>query len=300
MSGHSHWATIKHKKGAIDAKRGKLWSKLSRAIIIAARHGGGDPTMNLKLRYAIDKARQVSMPKDNIERAIKRGTGDVEGMTFEEITYEGIGPGGVAFLVDVVTDNRNRTAGEIRKIFERGGGKMGSAGNVAFRFERKGLFSVNADGIDEDTLMGIVLDAGADDLKRAGDTFEITCDPAHFSKVQEALQTNNIPTVVSEISSCPRRPIDADLETAQQGSASARSSRRSRRRAECLYRHEHDGGVDGGIGEGITAWIEADWDPVPRPATGPGDAGSRSRTCCLSDFHPTGKKHVADSPVTSG
>ena len=125
MSGHSHWATIKHKKGAIDAKRGKLWSKLSRAIIIAARHGGGDPNMNLKLRYAIDKARQVSMPKDNIERAIKRGTGDIEGMTFEEITYEGIGPGGVAILVDVLTDNRNRTGGEVRKIFERGGGKMG-------------------------------------------------------------------------------------------------------------------------------------------------------------------------------
>src|SRR6516164_434486 len=160
MSGHSHWATIKHKKGAIDAKRGKLWSKLSRAIIIAARHGGGDPTMNLKLRYAIDKARQVSMPKDNIERAIKRGTGEMEGLTFEEITYEGIGPGGVAFLVDVVTDNRNRTAG-----------------NVAFRFERKGLFSVNANATDEDNLMGIALDAGADDMKRVGSTFEITCDP---------------------------------------------------------------------------------------------------------------------------
>src|SRR6478672_8873822 len=137
MSGHSHWATIKHKKGAIDAKRGKLWSKLSRAIIIAARHGGGDPTMNLKLRYAIDKARAVSMPKDNIERAIKRGTGDLEGQTFDEITYEGYGPGGVAVLVDVLTDNRNRTAGEIRKIFEKSGGKMGSAGNVAFLFERK-------------------------------------------------------------------------------------------------------------------------------------------------------------------
>src|ERR1700757_3415039 len=152
MSGHSHWATIKHKKGAIDAKRGKLWSKLSRAIIIAARHGGGDPTMNLKLRYAIDKAREVSMPKDNIERAIKRGTGDVEGMVFEEITYEGFGPADVAILVDVLTDNRNRTASEIRKIFERHGGKMGSAGSVAFQFERKGLFSVSAADTDEDTL----------------------------------------------------------------------------------------------------------------------------------------------------
>src|SRR6202022_3635727 len=132
MSGHSHWATIKHKKGATDAKRGKLFSKLSRAIIIAARHGGGDPEMNLKLRYAIDKARQVSMPKDNIERAVKRGTGEGEGMTFEEITYEGYGPGGVAILVDVVTDNRNRTAGEVRKTFERGGAKLASAGSVAY------------------------------------------------------------------------------------------------------------------------------------------------------------------------
>src|SRR5438128_6263210 len=170
MYGPSHWSTIKHKKGAIDAKRGKLFSKLSRAIIIAARHGGSDPEMNLKLRYAIDKARAVSMPKDNIERAVKRGTGEVEGMTFEEITYEGYGPGGVALLVDVLTDNRNRTAGEIRKIFERAGGKMGSAGSVAYQFERKGLFSIAADATDEDTLMGIALDAGADDLKRAGST----------------------------------------------------------------------------------------------------------------------------------
>src|SRR2546425_4304838 len=144
MSGHSHWATIKHKKGAIDAKRGKQFSKLSRAIIIAARHGGGDPDMNLKLRYAIDKARQVSMPKDNIDRAVKRGTGEMEGMTFEEITYEGFGPGGVAILVDVLSDNRNRTTGEIRKIFERTGGKMGAAGNVAYLFEPKGLLSIDA------------------------------------------------------------------------------------------------------------------------------------------------------------
>src|SRR6516165_9646476 len=173
MSGHSHWATIKHKKGAIDAKRGKLWSKLSRAIIIAAKNGGGDPTMNLKLRYAIDKARAVSMPKDNIERAIKRGTGEMEGMHFEELTYEGIGPGGVAMLVDVLTDNRNRTNGEVRKIFERHGGKMGSAGSVAYLFERKGVFSLPAAGMDEDTLMGIALDAGAEDMKRSGDAFEI-------------------------------------------------------------------------------------------------------------------------------
>jgi YebC/PmpR family DNA-binding regulatory protein len=215
MSGHSHWATIKHKKGAIDAKRGKLWSKLSRAIIIAARHGGGDPTMNLKLRYAIDKARQVSMPKDNIDRAIKRGTGELEGMTYEEITYEGFGPGGVAILVDVLTDNRNRTAGEVRKIFERNGGNMGSAGCVAYLFERKGVFSVNAAGVDEDALMEIVLEAGADDMKRSGSTYDITCDPAQFNKVQEALQKNNIAVAHAEITQLGKTSMDVDAETAK-------------------------------------------------------------------------------------
>jgi YebC/PmpR family DNA-binding regulatory protein len=215
MSGHSHWATIKHKKGAIDAKRGKLFSKLSRAIIIAARNGGGDPEMNLKLRYAIDKARQVSMPKDNIERAVKRGTGDVEGMTFEEITYEGFGPGSVAILVEVLTDNRNRTAGEIRKTFDRGGGKMGSAGSVAHMFERKGVFGVDAATVDEDTLMGVALDAGADDLKRAGSTFDITCDPSAFVRVQQALEKAGIKTVVAEISQVPKVQMDVDPEVGQ-------------------------------------------------------------------------------------
>src|SRR5271155_3564687 len=188
MSGHSHWATIKHKKGAIDARRGKLWSKLSRAIIIAAKNGGGDPGMNLKLRYAIDKAREVSMPKDNIERAIKRGTGEAGDQVFEEITYEGFGSGGVAVLVDVLTDNRNRTAGEVRKIFERNGGNMGSAGCVAYLFDRKGVFHVVPEGKDEDTLMGIALEAGADDMQPDGANFEITCEPAAFSKVKEALE----------------------------------------------------------------------------------------------------------------
>jgi YebC/PmpR family DNA-binding regulatory protein len=215
MSGHSHWATIKHKKGAVDAKRGKLWSKLSRAIIIAARHGGGDPTMNLKLRYAIDKAREVSMPKDNIERAIKRGTGELEGLTYEEITYEGFGPGGIAIMVDVLTDNRNRTAGEVRKIFERNGGHMGSAGCVGYLFERKGLFGINADRVDEDTLLGIALDAGADDLKRTGSTFDITCDPASFNKVREALQKNNLAVAHAEITQLGKTLVDTDVETAQ-------------------------------------------------------------------------------------
>jgi YebC/PmpR family DNA-binding regulatory protein len=212
MSGHSHWATIKHKKGAIDAKRGKLWSKLSRAIIIAARHGGGDPETNLKLRYAIGKAREVSMPKDNIDRAIKRGTGETEGITFEELTYEGIGPGGSAILVDVLTDNRNRTSGEIRKIFERAGGKMGSAGSVAYLFERKGHFSIDASATDEDSLMAIALDAGADDLKRSGSSFEITCDPAAFNQVQDSLKKNNLTPVVAELTQMPKAAVDLDAE----------------------------------------------------------------------------------------
>lgn len=215
MSGHSHWATIKHKKGAIDAKRGKLFSKLSRAIIIAARHGGGDPETNLKLRYAIDKAREVSMPKDNIERAVKRGTGETEGLVFEEVQYEGYGPGNVAIMVDVFTDNRNRTSGEVRKIFERGGGKMGSAGCVAYLFERKGLLSVDATTVDEDTLMSIVLDAGAEDMKRSGSSFDITCDPSSFAQVQQALEKNNIKAIVAEITQLPKAPVEVDVETGQ-------------------------------------------------------------------------------------
>jgi YebC/PmpR family DNA-binding regulatory protein len=213
MSGHSHWATIKHKKGATDAKRGRLWSKLSRAIIIAARHVGGDPETNLKLRYAIDKARSVSMPKDNIERAIKRGTGETEGITFEEITYEGYGPGGTALLVEVLTDNRNRTVSEINKIFERNGGKLGTAGSAAYLFERKGTISVDAAATDEDTLMGIALDAGADDLKRAGSTFDITSDPTLFNQVQEALRKHGLTPAVAEIAQVPKAEIDVDNET---------------------------------------------------------------------------------------
>ncbi len=213
MSGHSHWATIKHKKGAIDAKRGKLFSKLSRAIIIAARHGGGDPEMNLKLRYAIDKARSVSMPKDNIERAIKRGTGEAEGVVFEEVTYEGYGPGGVAILVEALTDNRNRTVSEINKVFDRSGGKMGNAGCAAYLFERKGLFIIDAAATDEDTLMGIALEAGADDLKKSGSTFDVTCDPAVFNQVQDALKKNNLNPNVAEITQLAKAPVDVDSET---------------------------------------------------------------------------------------
>src|SRR3954463_11476941 len=181
MAGHSHYKNMVRHKNVVDAKRGKLFSKLSRYIIIAAKSGGGDPTMNLPLRYAIDKARSVSMPKDNIEKAIKRGTGELEGVNYDEIMYEGYGPGGVAVLVEVMTDNRNRTNGEIKKIFERANANIGVPGSVAYMFDRKGFFAIDATKhSDEDTLMTLALDAGAEDLRREGELFEITCDPSLF------------------------------------------------------------------------------------------------------------------------
>jgi len=215
MAGHSHWANIQHKKGIADAKRGKLWSKLSRLILIAARSGGGDPITNLKLRYAIDKARAVSMPKDNIEYAIKKGTGELEGLVMEELTYEGFGPAGTAIMVELVTDNRNRTNGEIRKVFEKGGGNMGSSGCAAHFFERKGVFSIDSKVADEEKLMNVALDAGADDIKQEGDHFTVTCEPAAFSKVQDALSKNNISTISAEVSQIPKMQVDVDAEAAR-------------------------------------------------------------------------------------
>jgi YebC/PmpR family DNA-binding regulatory protein len=213
MAGHSHWANIQHKKGIADAKRGRLWSKLSRLIIVAAKHGGGDPETNLKLRYAIDKAREVSMPKDNIERAIKRGTGELVGDQMEELQYEGFGPEGIAILVDVVTDNRNRTSGEVRKIFERGGGKMGSAGSVSFLFDRKGLIVVPRSAIDEDSLMALAIDAGADDVKTAGDNFEVLCEPTAFAAVKKAITDRGLEPSQAEIVQIPKVPKEVDVET---------------------------------------------------------------------------------------
>src|SRR5215475_1520274 len=178
MAGHSHWANISRKKSLIDNKRGKLWSKLSKAIIVAAKMGGGDPDMNLRLRYAIDAAKAVSVPKDNITRAIKRGTGELDGGNLEEILYEGYGPGGVAVLCEILTDNRNRTAGEIRKIFELSEGKLGATGCVAWMFDRNLMFLATTEKIEEDVLLELALEAGADDVKRVDDKFEVTCDPA--------------------------------------------------------------------------------------------------------------------------
>jgi YebC/PmpR family DNA-binding regulatory protein len=215
MSGHSHWATIKRSKGAADAKRGKIFSKLSRAIIIAARSGGGDPDMNLKLRYAIDKARQASMPKDNIDRAIKKGTGEGGTEIYEELVYEGYGPGGVAVLVEVTTDNRNRTNTEVRKLLERSGGKMASQGAVGWMFERKGFIVVEDKGINEDNLMEVVLEAGGDDLKHVGHNFDVTCDPVQFNKVQEVFKEKKIPITSAELSQLPKTPMDVDADVAK-------------------------------------------------------------------------------------
>ena len=207
MSGHSHWSGIKHKKGAADAKRGKLFSKLSKYIITAARDGGGDPDSNLKLRYAIDKAKAVSMPKDNIERAVKKGTGELEGSALEEILYEGYAVGGVAVLAEVLTDNRNRTAPEIRKIFETRGGSLAGLGSVAWMFERKGYIIVSTDAADEERLLDLVIEAGAEDMTRTDEQFEIICGVQDFEAVRKALADAGITPEVEELSQIPKSSV---------------------------------------------------------------------------------------------
>jgi YebC/PmpR family DNA-binding regulatory protein len=216
MSGHSHWAGIKHKKALVDAKRGKLWSKLAKAIIVAAKAGGGDPDANLRLRYAIDDAKAVSMPKDNIQRAIKRGTGELDGGNLEEVMYEGYASGGVAIMCEILTDNRNRTAGEIRKIFEVSDGKLGGAGCVAWMFESKGLFLIPQNAVDEDKLMETALEAGADDVQRTGDQFEVSCNPALYSTVAKALADAGITPEASQIARVAKNTVDIDDPEAAQ------------------------------------------------------------------------------------
>jgi YebC/PmpR family DNA-binding regulatory protein len=213
MAGHSHWANIAHKKGLIDAKRGKLWSKLAKAIIIAAKAGGGDPDANLKLRYAIIDAKAGNMPKDTIDRAVKKGTGELEGVNYEEILYEGYGPGGVAVLCDILTDNRNRTAPEVRKIFEICGGKLGGAGSVAWMFDRKGLVVIPADQTSEEVLMDLALEAGADDVQHVGETFEITCSPDVYTSVCDAIEKAGLKAELSEIARIPKDTVGLDAET---------------------------------------------------------------------------------------
>ncbi len=216
MAGHSHWAGIKHKKAAVDAKRGKAWSKVARMLIVAARQGGGDPTTNLSLRYAIDKAKAANMPKETIEKAVKKGTGDIEGVSYEEALYEGYGPSGVAIMVEALTDNRNRTGPEIKRIFEKHGGSLGTSGCVSWMFSKKGLITVDIGATDEDQLMEIALNAGADDMEAAGEVYEITCDPGAFEKLKQTLEEKEIPTEVAEISMVPQNTIDIeDSQTAR-------------------------------------------------------------------------------------
>jgi len=208
MSGHSHWAGIKHKKAANDAKRGKVWSKIARMIIVAARNGGPDPAANLSLRYAVDKAKAANMPKDTIEKAIKKGSGDLGGVSYEEVLYEGYGPGGVAVMVEALTDNRNRTGPEIKKIFERRGGSLGATGCVAWMFDKKGLITVRGDAVEEDRLMDLVLSAGAEDMENTGTLYEITCAPGDFEALKKTLEGNEIPLEVAEVSMMPKNRVE--------------------------------------------------------------------------------------------
>jgi len=214
MAGHSHWAKIKRAKGANDAKRGKIWSKIARKIIIAAR-GGGDPRDNLSLRYTIDEAKAANMPRDTIEKAIKKGTGELGGENYEAATYEGYAPGGVAILVEALTNNRSRTAPDLRSILEKNGGNLATSGAVAFQFTKQGVITVKADAVAEDALLEAALDAGAEDVKNEGEVFEVITSPTTYLKVKEALAAANIPIEASEITNMPNSTIPVDGEAAQ-------------------------------------------------------------------------------------
>ncbi len=210
MAGHSHWAGIKHKKGRVDAKRGRLFSKLARQIIVAARNGGGDPDMNLTLRYAIDKAKEANMPKDNIARAIKKGTGKLEGVSFSEILYEGYAPGGVAVMAQALTDNTNRTAGEMRKMFEVRGGNLGQTNCVAYLFDRKGFIAISTDAADEDSLMELALEHGAENFETAGELYEITASVSDFDGLKKAIEEKGITPETAEITYLPKTRVPID------------------------------------------------------------------------------------------
>jgi YebC/PmpR family DNA-binding regulatory protein len=214
LSGHSKWSSIKHKKGAADAKRGKLFSKLARAIIVAAKEGGGDPANNLALQNAVEKARSYSMPKENIERAIARGAGaDADSTAFETIVYEGYGPEGVAVIAEALTDNRNRTASEVRHIFTRFGGNLGTTGAVAWQFERRGVVLVPAGDADEDELFLAAADAGADDLEQDGDVFQVTSAPENLAAVREAIEVAGFPIDSAELAMLPKSTVAIDDES---------------------------------------------------------------------------------------
>ena len=214
MAGHSHWSKIKRAKGATDAKRGKVWSKIARKIIIAAK-GGGDPRDNLSLRYTIDEAKAANMPRDTIEKAIMKGTGELGGENYEPATYEGYAPGGVAIMVDALTNNRARTAPEMRSIFEKHGGNLATSGSVAFQFTKQGVITIKSGAVDEDTLMELALDAGAEDVRNEGEFTEVVTTPVAYQKVKDAIEKANIPIEASEITNLPNNTIALNEEAAQ-------------------------------------------------------------------------------------
>jgi YebC/PmpR family DNA-binding regulatory protein len=214
MAGHSHWAKIKRAKGANDAKRGKVWSKIARKIIIAAK-GGGDPRDNLSLRYTIDEAKAANMPKDTIEKAILKGTGELGAENYESATYEGYAPGGIAILIEALTNNRARTAPEIRNIFERAGGNFAASGSVSFQFTKQGIIAVKADAVQEDKLLEVALDAGAEDIKNEGEVYEVITVPTSYLKVKEALTGAGIPIEAGEITNLPNNTVAVDVERGQ-------------------------------------------------------------------------------------
>ncbi|MBM3964146.1 MAG: YebC/PmpR family DNA-binding transcriptional regulator [Planctomycetes bacterium] len=214
MAGHSQWANIKHRKALVDSKRSKLWSKLSKAIIVAAKLGGGDPSANIRLRTAILDAKAVSLPKDNIDRAIKKGTGELDGGDVEEILYEGYGPGGVAVLCDIMTDNRNRTAPEIRKLFDNHGGNLGSTNCVAYLFERKGLISIKQPAVDLEKLMEIALENGAEDVTEGQETYEISCPTDAYTGLVEVIEAQGIAIESKQVTRVPNLTVEVDSETA--------------------------------------------------------------------------------------
>jgi YebC/PmpR family DNA-binding regulatory protein len=216
MSGHSKWHSIKHKKGAADAKRGKIFTSLIKEITVAARIGGGDPDGNPRLRTVIDKAKAVNMPADNIKRAIQKGTGELPGQSYEDATYEGYGPAGVAVIVEAVTDNKNRTVSEIRHVFGKHGGNLGQTGSVAHLFHRKGFIIVEKSKVNEDTLMSIALDAGAEDMQDSGDTFEVYTAPKEFDAVVAALKAGKIEPASAELSMIPLTTMKLEGKPAQQ------------------------------------------------------------------------------------
>jgi len=217
MSGHSKWSTIKRKKGAIDAKRGRIFTRLIKEITIAARIGGGDQNGNPRLRTAVLAAKADNMPKDNIDRAIKKGTGELEGFTIEEYTYEGYGPGGVAIMVEVMTDNKNRATAELRHAFTKNNGNMGESGCVAWMFQKKGVIQYDRSAVDEEKLMELALDAGADDVRDEGSVLEVTTDPRDFFKVKEKLDASGLPTsVMAEVSMVPQNTIKVVGKEAEQ------------------------------------------------------------------------------------